>query len=126
LVVTNCLSELDERNFPYMGNVPVVRMDPIAADRIALVIGRLLDEVLKDFLWRCWVQLVSDAATDVVFLPRPPELISLTAVVEHGDTATTLVYPDPPIGAEEQRLFEIVAPKVRLRSVTEWLAGDSL
>lgn len=126
LVVTNCLSELDERNFPYMGNVPVVRMDPIAADRITLVIGRLLDEVLKDFLWRCWVQLVSDAATDVVFLPRPPELISLTALVEHGDTATTLVYPDPPIGAEEQRLFEIVAPKVRLRSVTEWLAGDSL
>jgi hypothetical protein len=126
LVVTNCLSELDERTFPYMGNVPVVRMDPIVADRIALVIGRLLDEVLKDFLWRCWVQLVSDAATDVVFLPRPPELISLTALVERGDTATTLVYPDPPIGAEEQRLFEIVAPKVRLRSVTEWLAGDSL
>lgn len=126
LVVTNCLSDLDERGFPYMGNVPVVRMDPIAADRIAYVIGRLLDEVLKDFLWRCWVQLIGVVATDVVFLPRPPELISLAGLVDHADSGATLVYPEPPIGAEEQRLFEIVAPKVRLRSMTEWLAGDSM
>lgn len=126
LVVTNCLSDLDERGFPYMGNVPVVRMDPIAADRIGYVIGRLLDEVLKDFLWRCWVQLMGEVAADVVFLPRPPELISLAGLVDHADSGATLVYPEPPIGAEEQRLFEIVAPKVRLRSMTEWLAGDSM
>lgn len=126
LVVTNCLSDLDERGFPYMGNVPVVRMDPIAADRIEYVIGRLLDEVLKDFLWRCWVALVGKVESDVVFLPRPPELISLAGLVDRVDSGTTLVYPEPPIGAEEQRLFEIVAPKVRLRSMTEWLAGDSM
>jgi hypothetical protein len=126
LVVTNCLSDLDERGFPYMGNVPVVRMDPTAADRIEYVIGRLLDEVLKDFLWRCWVALVGNVETDVVFIPRPPELISLAGLVDRVDSGTTLVYPEPPIGAEEQRLFEIVAPKVRLRSMTEWLAGDSI
>lgn len=126
LVVTNCLSDLDERGFPYMGNVPVVRMDPIAADRIGYVIGRLLDEILKDFLWRCWVQLMGDVAADVVFLPRPPELISLAGLADHADSGATLVYPEPPIGAEEQRLFEIVAPNVRLRSMTEWLAGDSM
>jgi hypothetical protein len=126
LVIANCLSDLDERGFPYMGNVPVVRMDPIAADRIEYVIGRLLDEVLKDFLWRCWVQLVGAVAANVVFLPRPPELISLAALADHADSGATLVYPEPPIGAEEQRLFEIIAPKVRLRSMTEWLAGDSM
>jgi hypothetical protein len=125
LVVANCISDLDERSFPYMGNVPVVRMDPAAADRIDYIVSRLLDEVLKDFLWRCRVELAKPAVSeDVVFLPRPPELISLAGLPKPGEG--TLVYPDPPIGAEEQRLFEEIAPTIRLRSMTEWLAETTL
>jgi hypothetical protein len=41
LVVANCISDLDERSFPYMGNVPVVRMDPDDADRIDYIVSRL-------------------------------------------------------------------------------------
>lgn len=122
LVVANCISEVDERGFPYLGNVPVVRMDPATADRIEQVIGRLLDEVLKDFLWRCWVRLVGGERAGVVFVPRPPELIALAGVAAAASGGTTLVYPEPPLGAEEQGLFEVVAPGVRLRSMTEWLA----
>jgi hypothetical protein len=124
LVVANCISDLDERSFPYMGNVPVVRMDPATADRIDYIVSRLLDEILKDFLWRCRVELAKPTASDVVFLPRPPELISLAGLPKPGEG--TLVYPDPPIGAEEQRLFEEIAPTVRLRSMTEWLAETTL
>jgi hypothetical protein len=70
---------------------------------------------------RCRVQLAASAASaDVVLLPRPPELISLAGVKDLAKA--TLVYPDPPIGAEEQRLFKVIAPAVRLRSMTEWLA----
>jgi hypothetical protein len=123
LVVANCISDLDERGFPYMGNVPVVPMEPEAADRIDYVVGRLLDEVLKDFLWDCRVELARGEATGkVTFLPRPPELISLAGLANNAEAEATLVYPDPPLGAEEQRLFEVVAPKIRLRSITEWLA----
>src|SRR6266403_495894 len=119
MVVANCVSAIDERSFPYMGNVPLVRLDPNAADRIEYVVRRHLDERLKDFLWRCRIELVAGkAGSDVTFLPRPPELISLAAL--KSLTSATLVYPDPPIGAEEQRLFEVIAPAVRLRSMTEW------
>jgi hypothetical protein len=124
LVVANCIHDLDERSFPYMGNVPVVRMDPATADRIDYIVSRLLDEVLKDLLWRCRVELSRPMASDVVFLPRPPELISLAGLPKPAEA--TLVYPDPPIGAEEQRLFEEIAPTVRLRSMTEWLAETTL
>lgn len=125
LVVANCISNLDERGFPYMGNVPIVRMDPRSADRIDFVVGRLLDEILKDFLWRCRVELAR-AATDpaVRFVPRPPELISLADLPTAADVPEpVIVYPDPPLSAEEERLFEEVAPRVCLRSLTEWLAG---
>lgn len=124
LVVANCISDLDERGFPYLGNVPIVRMDPRGVDRIDIVVGRLLDEVLKDFLWRCRVELAGVAAGPaVVFVPRPPELISLAGLPAASDVPEPLiVYPDPPLSAEEERLFEDVAPRVRLRSLTEWLA----
>lgn len=125
LVVANSISDLDERGFPYMGNVPVVRLEPHGADRIDIVIGRLLDEVLKDFLWRCRVELARGTADPaVVFVPRPPELISLASLPPVAEMAEpVIVYPDPPLSAEEERLFADVAPHVQLRSLTEWLAG---
>lgn len=127
LVVANCISDTDERGFPYLGNVPVVRMDPAKVDRVDQVIARLLDEVLKDFLWRCKVKVVSDCLTEnAVFLPRPPELISLAVLGEHRSENTTLVYPDPPLGSEEQRLFETIAPGIRLRTMTEWTAQSGV
>ena len=122
LVVANCISELDERGFPYMGNVPIVRMDPQQAERINIIIARLLDEVLKDFLWRCRIQLVNTEQSAVQFVPRAPELIPLAGLKFHGIGQPTIVYPDPPLSSEEERLFEEVKPGIRLRSFTEWLA----
>jgi hypothetical protein len=124
LVIANCIADRDERGFPYLGNVPIVRMDPGPVDRFDTVVGRLLDEVLKDFLWRCRVELVGVKDNAVVFVPRPPELISLCCLPGRDEVPEpTIVYPDPPLSAEEERLFEEVAPGVRLRSFTEWLAG---
>jgi len=122
LVVANCISELDERGFPYMGNVPIVRMDPQQAERINIIIARLLDEVLKDFLWRCRIQLVNTEQSAVQFVPRAPELISLAGLKFPDICQPTIVYPDPPLSSEEERLFEEVKPGIRLRSFTEWLA----
>jgi hypothetical protein len=127
LVVVNCISDQDERGFPYMGNVPIVRMDPHSDNRVDIMIGRLLDEVLKDFLWRCRVALAATAGSPLVFLPRPPELISLVGLqIQKDGPDPTIVYPDPPLSAEEGRLFESVAPRVHLRSLTEWAAGGSV
>jgi hypothetical protein len=118
------MKDVDERGFPYMANVPIVRMDPEKRDRIDVVVSRLMDEVLKDFLWRCRVTILSDEAGKTTsFLPRPLELIVLTAMKSVDPKADTLIYPDPPIGAEELKLFELAAPGVKLLSATEWLAG---
>jgi TIR domain len=126
LVVANCLTDLDERGFPYMGNVPIVRMNPRTADRIDVIIARLLDEVLKDFLWRCRVELARALAEhSIVFMPRPPELISLTNVLKQsGRSASLIIYPDPPLSESEAQLFAEVAPRVRLQTMNRWLASE--
>jgi hypothetical protein len=54
----------------------------------------------------------------------PPELISLVSLDDRIRSDVTLVYPDPPLGSEEVRLFDVVAPSIRLRSITEWLAQE--
>jgi hypothetical protein len=126
LLVANCVTDVEERGFPYLGNVPVVRMDPTSPDgRIPLVINRLLDEVFKDFLWRCRVKLGISSRKKAVFLPRSPELISLVArhllpMPRRGKRI--IVYPDPPLGAEEGSLLQSVAPRLRFLSYTAWLA----
>lgn len=125
LVIANSISDKDERGFPYMGNVPVIRLEPASMDRIDVVVGLLLDEVLKDFLWRCRVEIVRDTKdATTFFLPRPPELISLAILPPISEVSDPIiVYPDPPLSAEEERLFAQIAPRVQLRSFTEWIAG---
>ncbi|VVN38862.1 toll/interleukin-1 receptor domain-containing protein [Pseudomonas fluorescens] len=132
LVVANSINNMDERGFPYMGNVPVVRLgyDATDASRIDIVISRLLDEVLKDFLWRCQTHEIKKQLQGKAFLiPRPPELISLSCVpegpedLEGQQTEILLIYPDPPLSTEEERLINRVAPNVQLRSLAEWKAG---
>lgn len=127
LVVANSLSDIDERGFPYMGNVPVVRLEPGGVDRIDFVIARLLDEVLKNFLWRCCIkleQMDESLNPSVTFVPRPPELISLASLPSEVDVPNPIiVYPDPPLSAEEERLFAAISPRVQLRSLMEWKAG---
>ncbi|MBB4232190.1 toll/interleukin-1 receptor domain-containing protein [Rhizobium mongolense] len=125
LVIANCISDKDERGFPYLGNVPIIRLEGKKTKRVDVVIRALLDEILRDFLWQCRVELMRPMAKpNITFLPRPPELISLAALVPATDgEPSVIVYPDPPLGAEEERLFHAIAPHIQLRSATEWLAG---
>jgi hypothetical protein len=133
LVVANSINTIDERGFPYMGNVPLVRLGHDLTDiaRIDVVIGRLLDEVLKDFLWRCQThEIKSNFPVKAIFIPRPPELISLSCIPnvypetpENTTQDLMLIYPDPPLSTEEERLLNRVAPHVQIRSLNEWKAG---
>ena len=123
MLVVDCLQTFDLRAFPYMANVPFVRIDPERRDRIDLVEGLLLDEVFKDFLWRCRIESLHEAHPQTTFLARPPELVTLADFPgQGGESEPVIVYPDPPLGTEEGQLFYDVAQEVRLYSLTQWLA----
>lgn len=126
LVIADCIEEIDERSFPYLGNVPVVRMEPSAFERIPYVVARLLDEVFKDYLWSA--RLSHDGRksnASVRYLPRTPELIALSALkIAAGASPPKIVYPDPPLGAEEAQLFYDVRPDLTLMSYTEYAASE--
>ena len=122
MIVVDCLREFDKRSIPYMGNVPIVRMSPDQQDRVGMVAGRLLDEVFRAYIWRCRVERYSEAYPDVMFIARPPELISLAPLPAiQSEAGSLIVYPEPLLGADEARLFLEIAPNTRILTLTEWL-----
>lgn len=122
MVVVDCVRHEDPRSMPYLGNVPVVRMEPGQADRIGAVAGRLLDEVFRRWLWQCRVAPYVADAPEVLFTARPPELTDLAALPVGGDgPADTIVYPERRLSADEERLFSAIAPTIRLQTLRQWL-----
>ena len=122
MIVVDCVQDVDPRNIPYLGNVPVVRMQPGKPNRIRAVTSCLLEEVFRIWLWLCRVRVYLANSPGVLFTGRPPELIALAAVPAGGkDSISTIVYPDPLISADEHGLFREIAPGVRVQTLTEWL-----
>ena len=122
MIVVDCVRDIDPRGMAYLGNVPIVRMDPDQTDRIGTVAGCLLDEVFHNWLWLCRVGPYLANSPGVLFTARPPELIALAAL-PLGDEEPTpmIVYPEPLLSADEERLFGKIAPEVQVRTLTDWL-----
>ena len=123
LVVIDCLQQEDPRSLPYLGNVPVVRLDdPDNTGRLDQVVAALLAELFRCLLWRCRMEPYRDTP-GTRFVAHAPELLSITALPfrQHGHPHT-IVHPDPPLGIEEAQLFRDLGCDVKLHNVTAWLA----
>ena len=124
MLVIDCLRDKDDRAFPYLWNVPVVRMGVDQPDRAGQVASALLDEVFKDYLWQ---QRTAQhrLAPHPVFTFRPPELATAAAFADvPSDGESVIVHPDPPLGLEERGLFADTLPNVRVCTLSEWLVGE--
>ena len=114
--------KLDDRSFPYMGNLPVVGLNHSDEKQIDFLVDRSIDEVVRDFLWNCQVEKYKITVdTDAVFWPRSPELISLASLTQNSMTSeSVIVYPDTPFSTEEERLLRrSITSQVRLVSMME-------
>ncbi len=126
MIVVDCLQKGDERSFPYLGNGPIIRMDAVAKNRIAEIAGQLLDEILVIFLWRCRVELIPEKPSDIIFMSRPPELISLVTLETEQERPNIVIYPDPPLGPEEMGLFGSIWDDLQIQTMSQWLTGGDI
>ncbi len=120
LIIVDCLRDMDPRLFPYLGNVPVLRVDPHQGPRTEQIVVMVLDEVFRDLLWRCRVASLDQESAGTAFTSRKPELCLLAALSRSSRKPPVVVYPGPPIGAEEQGLFADISPEVQLRTFDDW------
>jgi hypothetical protein len=128
-----------QRSFPYLGNVPVLRtpgarygarnaaepeelvVDSIGDQEIERVLMALLSEATRMEVWSAHAEALVKAGgmtqRTTMVCARPPELTDL--VHEHAAGATTIVYPDPPIGVHEQHLLAAAFPQMTLLPLSE-------
>ena len=129
MLVVDCLQDKDDRAFPYLWNVPVVRMDAGRPERADQVASALLEEVFKDYLWQQRTAHHRQAAAPrTVFTSRPPELATAAVFADFADEPSNgesvIVHPGSPLGLEERGLFADILPNMRVCALSEWLEGE--
>lgn len=127
MIVIDCLSEMDERSFPYLGNAPTIRVSKRQLKRrIPLVIMQLLGEIFSDYLWQCRTEAFRKTYPKTCFLSRPPELALLSVLCNiENRYEESIVYPDPPLMSDELRLFGEIRPDLTLHTFKQWQGGIS-
>lgn len=97
VLVVSALRAGESRSFPYLGNLPTVRVDPDAPDETAVVTG-LIEECLRIEHFKAQLAAMP-AIASVRFSARSPELLTLRPNDQH------IVYPDPPLSRTERELL---------------------
>lgn len=120
MLVVDCLRDVDDRVFPYLGNVPMMRVDSTQDSRLEEVVSRVLDEVFRDLLWKHRVASLRHRHADVAFTLRRPELFTLATLPLANAKGQSIVYPGLPLGEEEKGLFDRVDPSVQLHTLDDW------
>ncbi len=106
MIVVDTLQHQENRSFPYLTNVPVIRFDPNASfavpdtqHKLQAIIDFALLEVLRFiYIEKHFAHLQKNGwlPQDAKILSRPPEERDLKQ-----PSVTQIIYPDPPLGSEE-------------------------
>lgn len=105
VVVLDALARREARGFPYLGNAPVLRWR--SRDRevqLEELLGVMLREALRSRHFHRRVDTLRSLCkveVPVDVQPAPPELLTLLERLPATDRARLLIYPDPPLGADE-------------------------
>lgn len=116
VVVINAVKEGEERSFPYLGNVPTVRWNFGVRNerRIRKILRLMLMEILRFHFTKELIERRPGLSkiTGVRkhrILASPPELLTLLRKATEDETrGDVVIYPDPPITAEEIELLDDV------------------
>lgn len=111
IVGLNVANQMEERRFPYAGNIPVFEWKQDNCDRCKRTILfqallRLLQEMLKLTVNRAKLDHVLQRTTnptEIYGLEKYPELADLKPALLTGKTK--IVYPDPPLSTDEIELL---------------------
>jgi hypothetical protein len=114
VVIVDAVQDGETRRFPYAGNTPVIRWKGQAPD----VVDLLLRESLRHAYAEEYLNLRKRDG-DVV-LPAGPELVT----VVHREKDRPVLYPDPPLGAEELEVLGRTGVRVETPLQRHALAHD--
>jgi hypothetical protein len=122
IIVVNALEHEERRSFPYLGNVPVIRLTD---DNHLEIITLALLENLR-FLYTSQriegLRAAQRIPAHAAVLTRAPEILDCRHLVpptaDAGPERMLVVYPDPPLGTEELEVLSEFSPGLAFTTLT--------
>ncbi|MCB9833782.1 MAG: TIR domain-containing protein [Planctomycetes bacterium] len=129
ILIVDMLSNGERRHFPYLGNVPVIRVDVESLDDDACrrIVSVAQIETLRDLHEHMRLEALAKAGRlpkGARHLTRAPELATLVTTVD-ATSSDTFIYPDPPIALHEFALISRFCAELKLSTPIEQLGTDS-
>lgn len=117
IVVVNLLKKREDRSFPYMANVPIVKVEDFSAENYLLILKSLLVETVRYYYHHNILEefvAVNKLETDFTPIAVTPELLTLI----NKNDCKKFIYPDPPIGLEELDILNGYKPEIYYTPLT--------
>lgn len=116
IIIVNALKKREERSFPYMANVPIVKVDDFSKDSFLLILKSLLVETVRYYYHHKVLDkfIEKNGLSDFTPISFTPELLTLV----NKDTCENFIYPDPPVGIEELEILNCYKKEIYFTPLT--------
>lgn len=118
ILVVNCIEQFEKRSFPYMGNGPVIRLKKKInyAEVIHEAIYLTLKNLYAQHQVSKYVTLYWQKNNTPLEMGNTPELVHFESILSHLEEKQLkelyVIYPDPPLGLEENKLLNSIHKNV--------------
>ncbi len=104
IVVVNALKDGEDRSFPYMANVPIVCLKGDNVDYQSILFQILIESIRHYYeeVFITYFMKLHFPKYQYALLSLAPELLTFV----YQQKANNFIYPDPPLGKEELKLFD--------------------
>ncbi|WP_371803060.1 TIR domain-containing protein [Candidatus Lokiarchaeum ossiferum] len=118
ILIVDFLTKYENRQFPYIGNVPFLKINRLEIPEIIIILREILIQSLKSIYNKIYLENLKDFwfnVKDSEFIEYnisncAPELLTLVNIKEAMKSSKLLIYPDPPLGVEELEIFKKFDP----------------
>ena len=112
IVVVHDIKDGEKRAFPYMGNTPTITLKPEEntsfIEILTLTLYQVVNNLFQRELLKSFEEKFKDDKAEFVIVTSPPELFNYIDLYKMKLTEKKkliVLYPEPPLGAEELRIL---------------------
>ena len=120
IVVVHDIKNGEKRAFPYLGNTPTITIQQEEKESFYEIVNLTLYQVLNNLfqleLLESFHKQFPIEGTEYVYITSPPELFNYIDIFkqkEKSENNLVILYPEPPLGAEELRILNEIDKEIK-------------
>lgn len=120
IVVVHDIKKGERRAFPYLGNTPTIALQedqkPSFSEIINLTLYQIINNLFQREFLESFHQQFDIPNVEFISITSPPELFNYIDIYkkkQESDKSIIVLYPEPPLGAEELKVLNDIDEKIK-------------